>query len=292
MSLSIASLNSGSNGNCYYIGNDQEAVLIDAGISCRETERRLKHLGLSIKTVKAIFITHEHADHINGLPKLVKKYYLPVYITNETRGNLKSGWREIRSFHFQAYEPITIGGLTITAFPKFHDAVDPHSFLVSHHNINVGVFTDTGRSCEHLLKHFAQCHAAFLESNYDEEMLETGGYPQHLKDRIRNGHGHLSNKQALQLFLNHRPPFMSHLILSHLSANNNKPEIVANLFNQVAGETEIIVAPRKKETALYLVNGIQSVQSKRTKGFIQVKSTMQLSLFDDAHNPSLARLPS
>ncbi|MBI1769786.1 MAG: MBL fold metallo-hydrolase [Bacteroidetes bacterium] len=282
MSLSIASLNSGSNGNCYYVGNADEGVLIDAGISCRETERRLKKLGLSIKMVKAIFITHEHADHINGLPKLVKKHHLPVYMTHATRSNLRSGWAEIRAISFQAYEPITVGNLTVTAFPKFHDAADPHSFTVSHNNVNVGVFTDTGRNCEHLIKNFEKCHAAFLESNYDEDMLETGGYPQHLKNRIRNGHGHLSNKQALQLFLNHRPAFMSHLILSHLSANNNKPEIVDSAFKSAAGKTEIVIASRKKETALYHIHGRLTDQSQKSRN-PQLKHKIQLSLFEGAH---------
>jgi len=286
VSLSIASLNSGSNGNCYYIGNSTEGVLIDAGISCRETERRLKRLGLSIKMVKAIFITHEHADHINGLPKLVKKYYLPVYMTQLTKSNLRAGWKEIRATAFQAYEPIVIGNLTITAIPKFHDAVDPHSFIVSHHNINVGVFTDTGRFCEHLIKSFQQCHAAFLESNYDQVMLETGGYPQHLKDRIRKGFGHLSNKEALQLFLNHRPSFMSHLILSHLSANNNKPEIVDELFSSVAGNTEIVIASRKKETPLYHINGSLPVPLQRLVNPGQPKQKVQLSLFEEVPGQS------
>src|SRR5579862_92811 len=122
MSLSIASLNSGSNGNCYYVGNATEGILIDAGMSCRETERRLKRLGLSIKMVKAIFITHEHADHINGLPKLVKKYFLPVYLSSLTKSNLRRGWNEIRSTAITAYQPISIGSLTIIAVPKFHDA--------------------------------------------------------------------------------------------------------------------------------------------------------------------------
>jgi phosphoribosyl 1,2-cyclic phosphodiesterase len=283
VSLSIASLNSGSNGNCYYIGNATEGILVDAGISCRETELSKKRLGLSIKMVKAIFITHEHADHINGLPKLIKKYYLPVYMTQLTKSNLRQGWKEIRSITFQAYEPIAIGNLTITAFPKFHDAVDPHSFIVSHNNINVGVFTDTGRHCDHLIKNFQQCHAAFLESNYDEVMLETGGYPQHLKDRIRKGFGHLSNKEALQLFLTHRPPFMSHLILSHLSANNNKPEIVDELFSRIAGETEIVIAPRKKETELYHISGLPH-PIQRSQKSIQAKQKIQLSLFEEIIN--------
>jgi phosphoribosyl 1,2-cyclic phosphodiesterase len=278
MSLSIASLNSGSNGNCYYIGNANEGILVDAGISCRETERRLKHLGLSIKMVKAIFITHEHSDHIHGLPKIIKRHFLPVYMTPLTRSTLKVGWREIPSKPIKAYEPITIGGLTITAIPKFHDAVDPHSFVVSHNNINVGVFTDTGRHCENLIKSFGQCHAAFLESNYDEFMLERGGYPQHLKDRIRKGFGHLSNNEALQLFLNHKPAYMSHLILSHLSANNNKPEIVDKMFSSVAGEIEVIIASRKKETKLYHIDG--SIKAKKP----EENQKTQLSLFDQVNS--------
>jgi phosphoribosyl 1,2-cyclic phosphodiesterase len=279
VSLSIASLNSGSNGNCYYVGSATEGVLIDAGISCRETERRLKRLGLSMKMVKAIFITHEHADHINGLPKLIKKYFLPVYMTESTKSNLRLSFRTIRSTTFQAYEPVNIGNLIVTALPKFHDAVDPHSFIVSHNNINVGVFTDTGRQCEHLIKNFQVCHAAFLESNYDEVMLETGSYPQHLKDRIRKGFGHLSNKEALQLFLTHRPTFMSHLVLSHLSANNNRPEIVEHLFNGVAGNTAIVIAPRKKETALYHISGSPYPVSQRPVQ-VKTKQKLQLSLFD------------
>lgn len=154
---------------------------------------------------------------------------------------------------FRPYEPIGVGALSVTAFPKFHDASDPHSFMISDETVNVGVFTDIGQSCEHVVKHFEKCHAAFLESNYDEEMLETGDYPYSLKNRIRDGKGHLSNTQALQLFMNHRPTFMTHLFLSHLSRNNNSPRIVKNLFNRVAGKTQIIIAPRDKETQVYSI---------------------------------------
>jgi phosphoribosyl 1,2-cyclic phosphodiesterase len=278
MSLEIASLNSGSNGNCYYIGNQNEAVLIDAGISCRETENRMKRLELSMKKVKAIFITHEHADHINGLHKLVKKYKMPVYITQKTRHNQALEWSGSVAVNFKAYEPIQVGNLEITPLPKFHDGNDPHSFVVSHDGVNVGVFTDSGRVCEHLIKNFQLCHAAFLESNYDEDMLQNGGYPLHLKNRIRGGEGHLSNKEALQLFLNHRPPFMSHLLLSHLSNNNNTPEIVKNLFNSVAGNTNIIVASRKQESLVYSISKESVDQSKPKKIFFK-KEEAQLSLF-------------
>jgi phosphoribosyl 1,2-cyclic phosphodiesterase len=278
VSLSIASLNSGSNGNCYYIGNEDEAVLIDAGISCRETERRMKRLGLSMKMVKAIFITHEHTDHINGLHKLAKKHTIPFYITLNTQRNHSLAWSVGAAVHFNAYEPISIGGLTVIPLPKFHDANDPHSFIVSHNNLNVGVFTDTGRVCENLINNFQLCHAAFLESNYDEDMLQNGGYPLNLKNRIRGGEGHLSNKEAFQLFLDYRPPFMSHLILSHLSKNNNKPEIVEALFNSASGNTQIIIASRKVESSLYPVDGGINPHSIPKSIFVK-KEVGQLSLF-------------
>jgi phosphoribosyl 1,2-cyclic phosphodiesterase len=251
--LSIASLNSGSNGNCYYIGNKNEAVLVDAGISCRETEKRMKRLGLAMNKVKAIIVSHEHTDHIKGINTLVKKYQLPVFITPNTyrNGSLNVAPEFIKSF--LAYQPITIGEFSITAFPKFHDAADPHSFLISYQDIKVGVFTDIGAPCEHLIEHFQQCDAAFLEANYDEALLENGRYPYFLKKRIRGGHGHLSNRQALQLFTDYKSAHMSHLLLSHLSKDNNCPDLVYNLFKQYANDTEVIVASRFEETAVYTV---------------------------------------
>ena len=125
-----------------------------------------------------------------------------------------------------------------TAFTKFHDAGDPHSFIVTYEKTKVGIFTDLGIVCDELIKNFKLCHAAFLEANYDEKMLEEGTYPLHLKNRIRGGEGHLSNKQALQLMIDHKPAFMSHLLLSHLSKNNNDPELVSNLISRVAGNTK------------------------------------------------------
>jgi phosphoribosyl 1,2-cyclic phosphodiesterase len=254
MSLFVASLNSGSNGNCYYVGNAHEAVLVDVGISCRETETRMARLGLSMRKVKAIFISHEHSDHIRGVTVLAKKYGLPVYINQLTlfHGGLRLDDLVV---DFIADAPIKIGDLLITAFAKLHDAAHPHSFTIACGDIKVGVFTDLGAVCENLVQHFQQCHAAFLEANYDEEMLDRGSYPYHLKRRIRGGMGHLSNKQALALFIDYKPAYMSHLFLSHLSKDNNDPTLVHNLFNTHARGAEIVVASRYQETAVYHISG-------------------------------------
>ncbi|MCR8560904.1 MBL fold metallo-hydrolase [Mucilaginibacter sp. BJC16-A38] len=278
MSLFIASLNSGSNGNCYYVGNEHEAVLIDAGISCRETERRMLRLGLSMQKVKAIFVSHEHSDHINGIPVIAKKYRLPVYITPPTlqRGGLMLDQELVISFG--AFDTIIIGDLHVTAFPKQHDASNPHSFLITCRDVKVGVFTDIGIVCENLVNHFSQCHAAFLEANYDDEMLDKGGYPYHLKRRIRGGQGHLSNKQALELFTTHKPAFMTHLLLSHLSKNNNDPQLVRDLFDDCADGVNIIVASRYVETEVYYisntVNDVPVSKPRRVEVTVQ-----QISLF-------------
>jgi phosphoribosyl 1,2-cyclic phosphodiesterase len=279
MSLFVASLNSGSNGNCYYIGNGEEAILVDGGISCRETEKRMKRLELSMRKVKAIFVTHEHGDHIHGVPVLARRHDLPVYITRHTmqRGGLSVKESLVRGFC--AYEPVSIGGLTITGFPKFHDACDPHSFVVEGHGITVGVFTDIGYACEHVTRQFQRCHAAFLEANYDEDMLERGSYPYPLKARIRGDRGHLSNRQAVELFVNHRPSFMSHLFLSHLSRDNNKPALVQQLFDGVAAGTTIVVASRDQESEVYHIRDTFRRADLAVPRLPVVRRAQQLRLF-------------
>jgi len=254
MSLFITSLNSGSNGNCYYIGNHKEAVLVDVGISCREVEKRMANLNLSPQKVKAIFISHEHSDHIKGVQAFSKKHQVPVYITDCTLNNSRLFLEKKLINCFIKYSPISIGELNITAFPKRHDAADPYSFIVEGNGIKIGVLTDIGSACNDVEENFGQCHAAFLEANYDEQLLNTGNYPYHLKERIKSNKGHLSNLQALDLFINHKHESMSHIILSHLSKDNNCPMIVKDLFTKHAQKTKVIIASRIQETKVFEIN--------------------------------------
>ncbi len=274
MSLFITSLNSGSNGNCYYVGNNNEAVLVDVGISCKEVELRMKRLDLSLDKIKAIFISHEHSDHIKGVQALSKKYNLPVYITPQTLSNSHLVLENVLIKSFYAYEKVVIGSLIVTPFPKRHDASDPYSFIVEGNGIKIGVLTDIGSACQHVIENFKQCHAAFLEANYDEGLLDSGYYPYYLKERIRSDKGHLSNKQALDLFVTHKSELMSHVILSHLSKDNNCPVIVKDLFSKHAQQTQVVVASRLQETEVFHITG-----SFVSHNVIKPKVTFQTSLF-------------
>jgi phosphoribosyl 1,2-cyclic phosphodiesterase len=253
MALYYTSINSGSNGNCYYVGNEQEAILVDAGITCREIEKRMKRLGLPISKVRAILISHEHGDHISGVTALSRKHNLPVYITAATLRESKLPLCENLVVDFNEQSVIKVGALTIKAFKKNHDAIDPYSFVITHQNVCVGVFTDIGHCCNSLAQHFSQCHAVFLEANYCEQMLANGRYPYFLKNRIKGGYGHLSNTEALQVFERYKTKHLQHLVLSHLSKNNNHPAVVEAVFSKYADKVKITVASRYNEMPLYNV---------------------------------------
>jgi phosphoribosyl 1,2-cyclic phosphodiesterase len=277
MPLHIASINSGSNGNCYYIGNDTDAVLIDAGISCRETEKRLRRLGLSMKKIKAVFISHEHSDHISGVESITGKYGLPVYITEKTLLNCTIKVSKDCLHYFSSNERITIGNLIIKSFAKLHDASDPHSFIVQDdEGVCIGIFTDIGKACEEVIYHFKQCNAVFLEANYDEAMLAAGDYPYFLKRRITGDNGHLSNADALKLFCTYKTERLTHLVLSHLSKNNNSPELVERAFTPHAGETKIVVASRYHETEVYTIHHYPAAKNETSTFRVSVT---QLSMF-------------
>jgi phosphoribosyl 1,2-cyclic phosphodiesterase len=238
----------------------------------------MKQLGLSMEKVKAIFISHEHTDHITGMPGISKKYRVPVYITGKTLNNSNMPVEPQLVHSFIQAKPVVIGNLSVTSFRKSHDAADPHSFMISGHGVNVGIITDIGYACKQVIKYFSQCNAVFLESNYCEEMLEKGSYPYHLKKRIRSDEGHLSNDQAMELFMNYRSDDLSLLILSHLSKNNNKPELVERLFKQITGDTKIVVASRYAASPVFCIDGKIIEQVRKTTKKI-AKNEKQLSLF-------------
>jgi phosphoribosyl 1,2-cyclic phosphodiesterase len=273
MALQYASLNSGSNGNCYYVGNAQEGVLIDAGLSCRETEKRMKQLGISLKKIKGIFISHEHIDHVKGIEVISKKHNIPIYINRATRNHCRLPIPEPHTVFISNSDVVQIGELEITAFSKKHDAADPISFVIKHQDVRIGVFTDIGSVCENLQLHFSSCHVVFLEANYEEEMLENGPYPFLLKQRIRGENGHLSNDQAINLIQLHRSPQLSHILLSHLSKENNCPNLAQQKFQQAFSPIHVEVASRYHPSQLHTYSASPKIKTAP-------ENLMQLNLFD------------
>lgn len=263
MSLFFCSLNSGSNGNSYLIGNHQDIILIDCGLSCKETEKRLKEVDLSVKSIKGIFISHEHIDHIKGVEMIVMKHGIPVYITEKTYSNSKLKLPEDKIKFITLHQTIKIGSLAVNPFPKSHDAIDPCSFIIKNESYCIGVLTDIGNCCTHVIESFKSCNAVFLEANYDQKMLDNGQYPYHLKKRISGDDGHLSNDQALDLFINHRNENLKYLLLSHLSQENNHPDLVLELFKANSTNTEIHIASRHKPSPLFVLGDDKKVISSK-----------------------------
>jgi len=241
----LCAIASGSNGNCYYIGNEHDAVLVDAGISARRIVDRMHGQQLSPMKVRAIFISHEHADHASGARVLAKRLNVPVYVTAKTFMAMYPNHKPHAPKFFEPGSEIAIGTLRVHSFTKNHDAAEPCSFRVDSHGLHTGVFTDIGTACGNVKDHLNRCHALFLETNYDEKMLLEGSYPYPLKQRISSDHGHLSNDQAFELLRDHGGSQLQIVFLSHLSAENNTPDIAFSRFTELAGRMDIRMTSRK-----------------------------------------------
>lgn len=254
--MKYCSIASGSNGNCYYIAKGEDAVLIDIGINTKHVEIRMNRLGILPQSIKAIFITHEHTDHIRGLSVFSKRYQIPVYVTKGTYDASRLHMPEHLVNFIELDDEISIGSLQVRSLPKFHDAKEPCSFVVSDGNYNLAVLTDIGRSCENVERAIQNADIVLLESNYDEEMLRTGRYSYFLKNRISSGWGHISNAVALQLFLDNKSDRLRHLILGHLSGQNNTIDLVRGTFEANCQGLKLSIATRDEETELFEVKDL------------------------------------
>ncbi len=228
--IELCALASGSNGNCYYIGNEKDAVLVDAGISAKQILIRIAEAGLDASKIRGIFVTHEHSDHIRGVRILSKRLGIQAWFSQGTFNTLSEAEQPGLTGIFIPGRAVTIGSLTVHPFLKNHDAAEPCSFRIEHDDWHIGVFTDIGEACQQVKHHLRKCHALFLETNYDEKLLWDGPYPYILKRRVASSHGHLSNDQAFELIRDHAGPELVHIFLSHLSGENNRPELVAARF--------------------------------------------------------------
>lgn len=242
--IEICALASGSNGNCYYVGNEKDAILVDAGISTKRILARMLEAGLESSKVRGIFISHEHSDHVQGVRVLSKRLGVPAWFTQGTFDSLRSGEEPEKVNIFIPDQAIRIGTLTVHPFLKNHDAAEPCSFRIENDGWHIGVFTDIGEPCQKVIHHLHLCHAIFIETNYDEKMLWNGIYPYHLKSRVASSVGHLSNDQAFALVRDHAGPELVHVFLSHLSGENNRPEIAAECFKTLSDRFTVHLTSR------------------------------------------------
>jgi phosphoribosyl 1,2-cyclic phosphodiesterase len=242
--IEICALASGSNGNSYYIGNENEAVLIDAGVYYKKLVERLDEAGLDKSKIKAIFISHEHADHIQGIKGCSKKLSVPGVFSQHTFSKIHKRHQSDLYTFFEAGKPYEIGNIKVFPFKKPHDASDPHSFRIEINGISIGVFTDIGNVNDIFAQEFNKCQAVFLETNYDKEMLWNGSYPYFLKERVDSEIGHLSNEQALELIQKNASDSLHTIFASHISNNNNTEEKVIQTLAVIKDKYNIILTSR------------------------------------------------
>jgi len=259
--IKVCSLSSGSNGNVFFIRTGADCFLVDAGISCKQICLRLQQIQSHISDIKGIFITHEHSDHIRGLDVLLRKFPVPVYITEKTYNTLPFVIEDKYLNLINSDDRLTFNETVIQPLPKSHDAVEPMLFSFYYRDRKISVVTDAGYGCDNVAEAIRDANIVFLESNYDEEMLQTGFYPEYLKRRISGQYGHLSNSLAGSLILDHASPNLEYVFLSHLSENNNTPSLALQTFQSIVQERDDLQALNTLLTSRYEVSEVVEIQS-------------------------------
>ena len=225
------SLGSGSCGNCYYISDGEIAILIDAGVGIRRFKRNMRDYGIKVSNIKAILITHDHADHIKAVGHISNEINVPVYTTETIHNSIKNNFNAIRKInnehirHIEELSPFNIGSFKITAYKIPHDSTENVAYKIEHEGKTFSIMTDVGAPTENVNNIITQSNYLVIEANYDEVMLRNGKYPQHLKERITCGTGHMSNKQTADTLAQNFHEGLSHIWLCHLSEENNHPEL-------------------------------------------------------------------
>ncbi len=218
-------LGSGSKGNATLIQSGLTTVMVDCGFTLKESERRLQRIGVKPTEITAILVTHEHGDHIVGVGPLARKYNIPVHMTRGSWVPHRMGAISQRTF-FCTHTPFAIGDLGVTPFPVPHDAHEACQFTFQRSGKKLGMLTDAGMITPHIESNLMRCDALILEANHDSQMLRDGPYPPALQARVSGDLGHLSNCQSAALLEKIDTDQLQHLVVAHLSEQNNRQEIV------------------------------------------------------------------
>src|SRR5580700_6378167 len=250
--VTVSVLASSSAGNCTLVASERTRLLIDAGLSRRETFERLNAAGIAPESLDAILITHEHTDHVSGLQAIARKLGIPVYMSRLTAPAIPWGEYTPTLEMFAAGASFTIGDIDVTSFTIPHDAADPVGFSFRAEGIKISIATDLGYLPDSIRFHLCGSDVLLLESNHDLEMLKVGPYPWSVKQRVMGRMGHLSNDVACRFVRDHLDTTTSTLILGHLSEHNNHPEIVRLVASQALDGrnlfTRLIIADPKHAT--------------------------------------------
>ena len=244
--MKFISLGSGSSGNAYYLSTGSTSILIDAGVAIRTMVRNLKEYHIDLRQIDAVFITHDHADHIKSVGYLANDYNRMVYATEPVHMGINRNYcvnSKLTSAHTRYIEkgvPIEVGDLRITPFSVPHDSSDCVGYRIEAEGITFCLATDVGQSTAEIEEEVARANYLVLEANHDEDMLMMGSYPNYLKARIRSGRGHMSNKEAARLIAEHATPRLRHVWLCHLSEENNHPELARKTVETVLKEYGIV----------------------------------------------------
>jgi phosphoribosyl 1,2-cyclic phosphodiesterase len=221
--LSVCILGSGSRGNAIHVCDGATSILVDAGFSAREIDRRMHERGLDPERLSAILLTHEHTDHVRGVARLVRRHRLPVFLTAGTRQEAAALQTLPEIYPFTCGSEFQINTLSIRPFSISHDARDPAGITIAANGSRIGIATDLGHVTALVREHLRGCRLLVLEANHDPRMLMDGPYPWFLKQRIRSRTGHLSNQETAGLLADLLHPALEQVVLAHLSETNNTP---------------------------------------------------------------------
>lgn len=228
--MKLCSIASGSSGNCIFVGSDKTNLLVDAGISAKRIENGLNRIDIKPDTIQGILVTHEHTDHVSGLGVMARRYHIPIYATYETAMALRRikslGQISEELFHYVEPDKIfAINDISIEPFSTSHDASNPVCYTMQIDGRKVGIATDLGKFDDYTVSKLGDSDLLMIEANHDINMLLVGKYPYYLKQRILGDRGHLSNDSSASLISKLISKKKQHIILAHLSKENNYEEL-------------------------------------------------------------------
>lgn len=252
MGVSVSVLASGSRGNTAIVESSNARILVDAGVSCRETFKRIKSIGRDPREISAILITHEHSDHVYGLATLAKKLNVPVFMTGATHQAWARALRDdagelpklAKLELFSSGRAFQVGDITVMPFTIPHDAADPVGFTFRAEGTKVAIVTDLGYMPASVRDQLRGCDVLMIESNHDLEMLRIGPYPWSVKQRVMSRVGHLSNESLAQFFAQDYDRAASYIVLAHISQENNHPEVALRAAENALGAQMTLIRNR------------------------------------------------